>query len=130
MRESLFEQAGKRLPGGISAVAEEYGLPAHWSSAGGKTLARLLVSLHDHIGGLKTQKDLQNMLQNWIGEYVLKSENASEDAKAKKPLSDARIEVEENPRAPGQFQCVGYLKPHFQLDAIDFSLRLVADVPD
>ena len=27
------------------------------------------------------------MLQNWIGEYVLKSEDASEDAKAKKPLS-------------------------------------------
>ncbi len=90
----------------------------------------LKAMMHDHIGSLKTKKDLQNMLQNWIGEYVLKSENASEDAKAKKPLSDARIEVQENPRAPGQFQCVGYLRPHFQLDAIDFSLRLVADVPD
>ena len=41
-----------------------------------------------------------------------------------------KIEVVENPRAPGQYQAVAFLRPHFQLDAVDFSLRLVADVPD
>ncbi|MCG6989716.1 MAG: type VI secretion system contractile sheath large subunit [Gemmatimonadetes bacterium] len=90
----------------------------------------LKVMMRDYIGSYKTKGELQKMLQNWIGEYVLKSENAPEDAKAKKPLSDARIDVIENPRAPGQYQAVAYLRPHFQLDAVDFSLRLVADVPE
>jgi type VI secretion system protein ImpC len=90
----------------------------------------LKVMMRDYIGSYKTKGELQKMLQNWIGEYVLKSEGAPEDAKAKKPLSDARIDVIENPRAPGTYQAVAYLKPHFQLDAVDFSLRLVADVPE
>jgi type VI secretion system protein ImpC len=89
----------------------------------------LKVMMRDYIGSYKTKGELQKMLQNWIGEYVLKSEGAPEDAKAKKPLSDARIDVIENPRAPGTYQAVAYLRPHFQLDAVDFSLRLVADVP-
>lgn len=89
----------------------------------------LKVMMRDYIGTYKTRSELQKMLQNWIGEYVLKSEGASEEAKAKKPLSDARIDVEENPRAPGTYRAVAYLRPHFQLDAVDFSLRLVADVP-
>jgi type VI secretion system protein ImpC len=37
--------------------------------------------------------------------------------------------VVENPRKPGNYQAVAFLKPHFQLDAVDFSMRLVADVP-
>ncbi len=90
----------------------------------------LKVMMRDHIGSYKTQDSLKKMLQNWISEYVLLSEDASEEQKAKKPLSDARIDVVENPRAPGQYQAVAYLRPHFQLDAVDFSLRLVADVPE
>jgi type VI secretion system protein ImpC len=61
---------------------------------------------------------------------VLKGEGAAESEKAKKPLSDARIDVVENPRKPGTYQAVAYLRPHFQLDAVDFSMRLVADVPE
>jgi len=90
----------------------------------------LKVMMRDYIGSYKTKNELQKMLQNWISDYVLKSEGAPEDQKAKKPLSDARIDVVENPRAPGQYQAVAYLRPHFQLDAVDFSLRLVADVPE
>lgn len=90
----------------------------------------LKVMMRDYIGSYKTRSELQAMLQNWISDYVLKSESASEEQKAKKPLSDARIDVVENPRAPGQYQAVAWLRPHFQLDAVDFSLRLVADVPE
>lgn len=90
----------------------------------------LKVMMRDHIGSYKTRSELSAMLQNWISDYVLKSEGASEEQKAKKPLSDARIDVVENPRAPGQYQAVAWLRPHFQLDAVDFSLRLVADVPE
>lgn len=87
------------------------------------------VMMRDEIGSYKGKDDVQKYLKNWIAEYVLKTEGASEEMKAKKPLSDADIRVVENPRAPGQYQAVAFLKPHFQLDAIDFSLRLVADVP-
>ena len=89
----------------------------------------LKTMMRDHIGSYKTKKDLSDMLNNWIAGYVLKSEGASEDQKAKKPLKEARIDVVENPRKPGNYQAVAFLRPHFQLDAVDFSMRLVADVP-
>jgi type VI secretion system protein ImpC len=82
------------------------------------------------VGAYSTRAELQAKLQNWIGEYVLKGEGAAESEKAKKPLSEARIDVVENPRKPGTYQAVAYLRPHFQLDAVDFSMRLVADVPE
>ena len=85
--------------------------------------------MRDYIGSYKTRKELSDMLNNWIAGYVLKSPGASEEQKAKKPLSDARIDIVENPRKPGNYQAVAYLRPHFQLDAVDFSMRLVADVP-
>ena len=90
----------------------------------------LKTMMRDYIGSYKTKKELSDMLNNWIAGYVLKTENAPETAKAKKPLSDAKITIEENPRRPGVYQAVAYLKPHFQLDAVDFSMRLVADVPE
>jgi type VI secretion system protein ImpC len=82
------------------------------------------------VGAYATRSELQSKLQNWIGDYVLKGEGASESEKAKKPLSEARIDVVENPRKPGTYQAVAYMRPHFQLDAVDFSMRLVADVPE
>lgn len=88
----------------------------------------LKVMMRDEIGSYKTKDSIEKWLKNWIGTYILKGDG-SEEAKAKKPLADADIRVVENPRAPGQYQAVAFLKPHFQLDAVDFSLRLVADVP-
>jgi type VI secretion system protein ImpC len=85
--------------------------------------------MRDYIGSYKTRKELSDMLNNWIGGYVLKGD-APEAEKAKKPLKDARIDVVENPRKPGAYQAVAFLRPHFQLDSVDFSLRLVADVPE
>ena len=89
----------------------------------------LKTMMRDYIGSYKTRKELSDMLNNWIAGYVLLSEGASEEQKAKKPLSEARIDVVENPRKPGNYQAVAFLRPHFQLDAVDFSMRLVADVP-
>jgi type VI secretion system protein ImpC len=90
----------------------------------------LKTMMRDYIGSYKTRKELSDMLNNWIGDYILKTEGAAESEKAKKPLSDARIDVVENPRKPGTYQAVAFLRPHFQLDAVDFSMRLVADVPE
>lgn len=89
----------------------------------------LKTMMRDYIGTYKTRKELSDLLNNWIAGYVLKTEGAPEEQKAKKPLRDARIDVVENPRKPGAYQAVAYLRPHFQLDEVDFSMRLVADVP-
>ena len=90
----------------------------------------LKTMMRDQIGTYKTRKELSDMLNNWIAGYVLKTEGASDEEKAKKPLKDARIDVVENKRKPGTYQAVAFLRPHFQLDAVDFSMRLVADVPE
>jgi len=90
----------------------------------------LKTMMRDQIGSYKTKEELSNMLNNWIAGYVLKTEGASQEEKAKKPLREARIDVVENKRKPGTYQAVAFLRPHFQLDAVDFSMRLVADVPD
>ena len=90
----------------------------------------LKTMMRDYIGSYKTRGELSDMLNNWIAGYVLKTEGAPEEQKAKKPLRDARIDVVENPRKPGTYQAVAFLRPHFQLDAVDFSMRLVADVPE
>lgn len=86
--------------------------------------------MRDQVGTYKTRRELSDWLNNWIGDYILKTEGASDEAKAKKPLKDARIDVVENPRKPGTYQAVAFLRPHFQLDAVDFSMRLVADIPE
>jgi type VI secretion system protein ImpC len=54
---------------------------------------------------------------------------ASQDAKAKFPLRDAEIEVFEDLSKPGAYRAIARLRPHFQLDEITVSLRLVARLP-
>ena len=56
-------------------------------------------------------------------------ENAGDDLRARKPLADARIDVQPVPGKPGWFEAVAYLRPHFQFETITTSLRLVAEVP-
>ena len=51
------------------------------------------------------------------------------EVKARKPLRDAKIEVVDVPGKPGAYRAVAFLKPHFQLDELTISLRLVADLP-
>jgi len=54
---------------------------------------------------------------------------ASQEQKAKFPLREARIEVSEIAGKPGAYTAVAYLRPHFQLDELTVSLRLVAKLP-
>jgi type VI secretion system protein ImpC len=59
----------------------------------------------------------------------LDQDNASQEMKAKYPLRAAQIQVTEDPAAPGAYKAVAHLKPHFQLEELNVSLRLVADLP-
>ncbi len=85
--------------------------------------------MRDKIGSFMTRSDAESFLNRWISNYVLLDDNASQEAKAKLPLREARIDVSEIPGKPGAYRAVAFLKPHYQLDELSVSLRLVAELP-
>jgi type VI secretion system protein ImpC len=90
----------------------------------------LKVMARDKVGSFMEVQECQSWLNQWILNYTIaQPEMASEEAKAKFPLKEARVEVREVKGKPGYYEAVAYLRPHFQLNALDVSMRLVAEVP-
>ena len=85
--------------------------------------------MRDKIGSFMTRKDCEKFLNRWISKYVVSNDDAGAEIKAKFPLKEARVEVAEVPGKPGCYRAVAFMKPHFQLDELTVSLRLVADLP-
>ena len=85
--------------------------------------------VRDKIGSFKERSDMQNWLSDWISNYVTSDPNASEEVKAKYPLAEARVEVDEIEGQPGYYNARFYLRPHYQLEGLTTSLRLTAKVP-
>jgi type VI secretion system protein ImpC len=90
----------------------------------------LKAMMRDKIGSFTTREECQLFLNRWISQYVLTDDSASQAAKAKLPLREASIEVTNIPGKAGAFRAVAFLKPHFQLDELTISLRLVAELPE
>jgi type VI secretion system protein ImpC len=89
----------------------------------------LKAMMRDKIGSFMSREEAEFFLNRWILNYVLDSDTASQKAKAARPLREARIDVAEVPGKPGAYRAVAFLRPHFQLDELSVSLRLVADLP-
>ena len=90
----------------------------------------LKVMARDKIGSFMEVKDCERWFNEWILNYVVANpETASDETKAKCPLADARVEVREVKGKPGWYEAVAYLRPHFQLETLTTSMRLVAEVP-
>ncbi|MBI4848468.1 MAG: type VI secretion system contractile sheath large subunit [Nitrospirae bacterium] len=85
--------------------------------------------MRDKVGSFMTRKNAEDFLNRWIASYVLLDDDASQEAKASHPLREARIDVTEMPGKPGAYRAVAFLKPHYQLDELTVSLRLVANLP-
>jgi len=85
--------------------------------------------VRDKVGSFMSRTECQNFLQNWINQYVVGSDNVGLHIKASHPLREARIEVVDVPGCPGSYRAVAYLRPHFQLEGLTMSLRLVAELP-
>ncbi len=83
----------------------------------------------DKIGAFASRSQVQTFLNNWISHYVLDQDDATQEQKAKFPLREASIEVVEDKARPGCYRAVAHLRPHFQLEELNVSLRLVADLP-
>lgn len=87
------------------------------------------VMMRDKVGSFLTRKNVESFLNTWISQYVLLDENAPQDAKASYPLSQAEVIVIDVPGEPGCYQAVVFLRPHFQLEELTTSIRLVASLP-
>ena len=85
--------------------------------------------MRDKIGSFASRQNVQDFLNTWLAQYVLLDDSASQEAKAKYPLREAQVDVVDVPGRPGVYRAVAFLRPHFQLDELTVSLRLVAELP-
>ncbi|MHA1558646.1 MAG: type VI secretion system contractile sheath large subunit [Alphaproteobacteria bacterium] len=85
--------------------------------------------MRDKIGSFMTRANVELYLNTWIANYVLLNDEAPQSAKARYPLREARVDVYEIPGKPGSYKSVIYLRPHFQMEELTASIRLVAVLP-
>jgi type VI secretion system protein ImpC len=86
--------------------------------------------VRDKIGSTMTKAQLQIWLQSWIMQYVDSSpDSSSEEWKATHPLAEALVQIEEDESNPGYYSSKFFLKPHYQLEGLTVSLRLVSRMP-
>ncbi|WKB52782.1 type VI secretion system contractile sheath large subunit [Eleftheria terrae] len=85
--------------------------------------------MRDKIGSFASAANVEEFLNRWISQYVTSDDSASQATKAQHPLRDASVQVSEVPGRPGVYRAVSFVRPHFQLDELSVSLRLVAELP-
>jgi type VI secretion system protein ImpC len=86
--------------------------------------------VRDKIGSFKERDEMQRWLSDWITKYVDGDPvNSSEATKARKPLAAAEVVLEEVEGNPGYYTSKFYLRPHYQLEGLTVSLRLVSKLP-
>lgn len=89
----------------------------------------LKAMMRDKIGSFASAANVEEFLNRWIRQYVVEDDNATQDTKASYPLREASVQVSEVPGRPGVYRAVSFIRPHFQLDELSVSLRLVAELP-
>jgi type VI secretion system ImpC/EvpB family protein len=87
------------------------------------------VIMREKIGSFLTRANVESYLNTWIANYVLLDDNASQEVKSSYPLRSASVVVTEVPGEPGSYKATVFIKPHFQLEELTTSIRLVANLP-
>ncbi|MFO7884471.1 MAG: type VI secretion system contractile sheath large subunit [Desulfobacteraceae bacterium] len=85
--------------------------------------------VRDKVGSFMEREDMEKWLNNWITKYVTTDTTASEDVKSRYPLSAAEVVVEDIEGNPGYYSAKFFLRPHYQLEGLTVSLRLVSKLP-
>jgi type VI secretion system protein ImpC len=85
--------------------------------------------MRDKIGSFMNRGDVERYLNKWIAQYVLLADFADQASKVKFPLREARVDVVDVPGKPGSYKATVFLRPHFQLEELTASIRLVATLP-
>ena len=86
------------------------------------------VIVRDMVGTLETAARIEQRLQAWLNGYVNAAINAGPETRARQPLMAGRVAVTERPGRPGVYGCTIQLQPHFQLDDVAATFRLVTEV--
>ncbi len=87
------------------------------------------VIMREKVGSFMTRGNVESFLNSWISQYVLLDDNAAQVMKAAYPLRAALVNVTDVPGSPGSYRATLFLKPHFQLEELTTSIRLVAELP-
>lgn len=86
--------------------------------------------VRDKVGSFKDREQMETWLNDWIMNYVDGDPaNSTQETKARKPLASAEVVVEEVEDNPGYYTSKFFLKPHYQLEGLTVSLRLVSKLP-
>jgi predicted component of type VI protein secretion system len=83
------------------------------------------VIARDKTGKFLGAADCEDYLRRWLISYTNANDNAGPDIKARHPLREAKVQVREVPGRPGRYTCIAHLRPHFQLDQMVSTVRLV-----
>ncbi|MCB9899475.1 MAG: type VI secretion system contractile sheath large subunit [Planctomycetes bacterium] len=86
--------------------------------------------MRDHVGSFTSKEEIQRRINDWLVEYTLDDANASAEKQAQYPLRAFDVQVREKPGRPGELEAITQLRPHFQLEDPNVSLRLAIDLPD
>lgn len=84
--------------------------------------------MRDKVGSFQSRASVERFLNDWVAKYVTVDDEASHQVKARFPLREAHVEVTELPGKPGAYGAVIFLRPHFQLEELTASIRLVAEL--
>lgn len=83
----------------------------------------------DKIGSFMEADDCASWLNRWIKNYVNANANAGPESKAKYPLAEAKVVVQEIPGQPGAYNAVAWMRPWLQMEELTASMRMVARIP-
>jgi len=130
--QSVYKPRKYEGPNGVEATAAD-NLKARlpYMFAVSRFAHYLKCMVRDKIGTMKEKEALRIWLQNWITQYVDGNPiTSSEDYKARHPLAEARVDIFADEENPGYYGARFYLRPHYQLEAMDIGLSLVSRLPE
>ena len=87
------------------------------------------VIMRDKVGSFQTRDSVELYLNTWLAQYILLDTNATQGEKARFPLAEGRVDVTDVPGKPGAYRATVFLRPHFQMEELTTSIRLVAELP-
>lgn len=85
--------------------------------------------MRDKIGSFTDSREVEVFLNNWLSRYILTQANVSAEQKALHPLKEGRVKVFEDSGRPGRFKILAHIQPHYQLEALNASIRMVSALP-
>ena len=83
----------------------------------------------DKIGQFMERSDCEKWLTRWISNYICKDANPTPETKARLPLAEAQVQVEEDLENPGSYHAIIHMRPWLQMEELTASMRMVARIP-